>query len=380
MLIKSIRGFSLSIPFKAAFKHASAIRSSTLSVWVEASTEGGICGFGEGCPRAYVTTENLTTAHRFFVENTDGWLHSIHDVETLRDWCLNKSEAIDKNPSAWCAAELAFLDLIGKCTDKAVDELLGLSPLNGRYLYSAVLGDDSADAFERQLNRYMQVGFENFKIKLSGDHERDLEKVRILENLNVSPGKVRADANNLWQDAESAIRFLDALKFSFYGIEEPLRSCDYQGMLKIAEALNTNIILDESFTRIDQLDRIVDSPDRWIINVRVSKLGGLLRSLNIIERARRQGFRMIIGAHVGETSILTRAALSIANNSRDILLAQEGAFGTHLLENDVAEPPLMFGERGVLDLSKSPQRAGLGLSIQHPGPFVQVLNASIEGS
>ena len=34
-----------------------------------------------------------------------------------------------------------------------------------------------------------------------------------------------------------------------------------------------------------------------------------------------------------------------------MLVAQEGAFGTFLLEHDVCDPPLMFGAGGVLDAS-----------------------------
>jgi len=55
---------------------------------------------------------------------------------------------------------------------------------------------------------------------------------------------------------------------------------------------------------------------------------------------------------VGETSILTRAALTIANSYRDIVIAQEGAFGTHLLEKDICEPSIMFGAGGILQASK----------------------------
>ncbi len=57
---------------------------------------------------------------------------------------------------------------------------------------------------------------------------------------------------------------------------------------------------------------------------------------------------MIVGAQVGETSILTRAALTLASGYRTSLIAQEGAFGTHLLERDVIDPPLMFGVGGKL--------------------------------
>ena len=104
--------------------------------------------------------------------------------------------------------------------------------------------------------------------------------------------------------------------------------------------------------------------DRWIVNVRVSKMGGLLRSLGLVAEARRHGMRVIVGAHVGETSLLSRAGLTVASSARDILVGQEGAFGTHLLARDVIARPIMFGKAGVLDvadLKLGP--GGLGLEV-----------------
>ena len=123
-----------------------------------------------------------------------------------------------------------------------------------------------------------------------------------------------------------------------------------------------SIILDESLLRADQLTSFADSPTRWIVNLRISKMGGLIRSLELLELVRRSQLGMIIGAHVGETSLLTRAALTIANANRDLLVAQEGAFGTHLLEHDVIDPPIMFGAGGTLDASQLPVGTGFGVS------------------
>jgi hypothetical protein len=95
-------------------------------------------------------------------------------------------------------------------------------------------------------------------------------------------------------------------------------------------------------------------------------MGGLLRSLDFLREARRQGLRVIVGAHVGETSLLTRAALTVASAAGEALVAQEGAFGTHLLEHDVVERPLMFGAGGILDASAAAIGAapGWGLAIR----------------
>jgi hypothetical protein len=84
----------------------------------------------------------------------------------------------------------------------------------------------------------------------------------------------------------------------------------------------------------------------------------------VLEAARARGIGVIVGAQVGETSLLTRAALTVAYAAGDTLVAQEGAFGTLLLERDVCDPPLMFGAGGVLNASAYPmlEKPGLGVT------------------
>jgi L-alanine-DL-glutamate epimerase-like enolase superfamily enzyme len=350
-----------------AFRHASAERSATQSLWVEAQDKDGTTGFGEGCPREYVTSESLASTQAFVRRHVADWLAEIRDADTLAKWTARHHAEIDANPAAWTAVEIALLDLIGKCEQKSVEALLGLPEVSGHFRYSAVLGDAAAPQFAAQLAHYRKAGFTEFKIKLSGEHERDLAKVRTLAAAGIPPSSVRADANNLWSDAAFAVCALQAPEFPFFALEEPLRAGDYRGMDHLASALGTRIILDESLLRSGQLDALASSPERWIVNLRVSKMGGVLRSLELVRELRRRGVGLIIGAHVGETSLLTRAALTIAHNARDILLAQEGAFGTHLLTRDVVDPPLMFGSGGVLDMTKlSPTSAGFGLAINSP--------------
>jgi L-alanine-DL-glutamate epimerase-like enolase superfamily enzyme len=216
-----------------------------------------------------------------------------------------------------------------------------------------------------------------FKIKLSGEFLRDMEKLRVLTRAGVSPQAVRADANNLWSDWKNALHHLAALDYGFFAVEEPLRRGDYAGMRRLALALDARIVLDESLKRVDQLGNLDGSDVHWIANVRVSKMGGLLRSLELIEAVRRRGLSVIVGAHVGETSVLTRAAMTVAAQASDILLGQEGAFGTHLLSSDLVEPPIMFGKCGVLDVAPSclGSRPGFGLSVIQPVPHLRSADA-----
>jgi L-Ala-D/L-Glu epimerase len=270
---------------------------------------------------------------------------------------------IDLNPAAWCAVELALLELFAKNRGVTIEALLGLPALAGSFRYTAVIGDAPAAEFQGQLERYLAAGFSDFKIKLSGDSQRDREKTHVLCGSGVTGAAVRADANNLWPGADAAIAALEALDFEFNALEEPLCAGDYAGLARVARALDTRIILDESVARAGQLDALEHAPGRWIVNLRVSKMGGLLRSLDLVNDLRRRQHGLIVGAHVGETSVLTRAALSVANAGRDALTAQEGAFGTHLLQRDVAEPPLAFGAGGVLKPDRIGSRAGWGLDM-----------------
>ena len=363
-MIESIAARSLEIPFKTAFSHASASRDTTHSLWVEARTQDGATGYGEGCPRDYVTGETLEGALAFVLSFTQVWVKEIRDVESLAAWTRTHRTEIDANPAAWCAVELALLDAFSKQTGKTIEALLGLPAIGGKFRYTAVLGDSAAKRFEAEISRYRQAGFRDFKIKLSGNHRRDLDKVALLKAAGIAPDAVRADANNLWADAGDAIQFLGSLDYAFGAIEEPLRAGDQAGMSKIAVQTGCSIILDESLLRADQLSLFSDAPMRWIVNLRISKMGGLIRSLELLELVRRAGLRVIVGAHVGETSLLTRAALTIANSARDILVAQEGAFGTHLLEHDIVDPPIMFGAGGILEASQLPVGPGFGLTPQ----------------
>ena len=125
------------------------------------------------------------------------------------------------------------------------------------------------------------------------------------------------------------------------------------------------IILDESLLRREQLDAL-DDPSRWIINLRVSKMGGLVRTLAAAATAQERGIGVIIGCQVGETSILTRAGLAAMHAVGKRLTASEGAFGTHLLRRDLTTPSVMFGAGGVLDPDHVPlaRSDGLGLAIR----------------
>ncbi|MBK8570385.1 MAG: hypothetical protein IPN81_10745 [Nitrosomonadales bacterium] len=93
---------------------------------------------------------------------------------------MKQEQVIDKDPAAWCAIELALLDLLGKSEGLSLESLLALPPMPPILQYSAVLGNNDLAIFSKQVLKYVSVGFRDFKIKLSGDLEIDLRKIACL--------------------------------------------------------------------------------------------------------------------------------------------------------------------------------------------------------
>lgn len=337
--------------FRVAVRHASAVRDATENIIVRVRTASGAVGVGEGCPRRYVTGETVESARTFLRGAAPEAAASAETVDGLRAWMMDRRESIDANPAAFCALELAVLDALARHQRVPVERLLGCPELNGTFRYTAVIGDSGRWVYALLLQRYLSRGIRDFKLKLSGDLSRDRAKLGRLRRRG-SAVRVRVDANNLWSDADQCIEHLRALDHRFMAIEEPLTANDLDGFARIAAALGTRIVIDESGLRAEQLDHLPDPADRWILNCRVSKMGGLLRSLAIVEAAGALGMGVIVGAHVGETSILSRAALTVAAHAGKALRAQEGAFGSKLLRRDLVSPVLMFGRRAELDIAR----------------------------
>ncbi len=366
MQIDELRISRLEIPFKLKFRHASAERARMESVWVEARGNDS-SGIGEGCPRRYVTGETLASAEEFCRGVRGAVIREIRSLDALRRWQTDRAGEIDANPAAWCALELALLDLLARENRVSVEDLLGVPRLRQRFFYSAVLGDSEFPSFLKMAARYRAFGLKDFKLKLSGKLAADRRKLKTLRRLGIGKERIRVDANNFWKDAREAAEYLAALG-PVSAVEEPLAPGDYDGMRLVAERTGARIVLDESMAQPGQSPHIAADSGRWIVNIRVSKMGGLLRSLDAVEQMRKMSIPIVVGAQAGESSVLTRAALPVAQAAGEALYAQEGAFGTRLLQRDICSRPVMFGFGGALDTRDFgfSGRAGWGLARDAP--------------
>ena len=345
---------SLPIPFRTAFAHASASRTEAENVFVWVTDAEGRAGLGEGCPRRYVTGETLGSAIAFLAQHRDD-LATIEDLEALRAWIAAHGREIDGNPSAFCAAELALLDLFARQAGKPVEGLLETGKVK-ELTVSAVYGASAFFKFEAQALLFQTNGILDAKLKLTGNVGQDRRRVRRL----AEHGDVRLDANNLWPGAAEATPALNVIGDDAWAVEEPIRPRDWAGMKDVQIATGLAIIADQSLVTLADLEAMPEG-DEFVANLRVSKLGGLLRSLGVLAGVVERGQRAIVGAQVGETSILARAGAALAAAAGDALIGYEGAYAPRLLRVDAAAPALTFGPGGAVDLAPFEGQSGWGL-------------------
>ena len=352
----SIEAEPLRLSLKTTIRHAAATRNEGESIWVQAKRNGNT-GYGEGCPRVYVAGDDLDASLTWIKKNFSSGKVNFETLEDLKQWAEGNEKKIDNYPSAWCAIEMAMLDLLSRERGCTVEKLLGLDDgkLCGRY--TAVLGDDKKWKYTTLADKYLIRGISDFKIKLSGNLERDIEKLDILEELSVQHHaksiRIRLDANNLWKDrCDEAIEYTMMLGAGrTFAMEEPVRAKNAEDISKFSTATGLPVILDESICTLDDLSLYRNIAGKFIANIKISKVGGLIRSLKMIEELKKLRWPVIIGCHVGETSLLTRAALVVSGAAGDSLIAHEGAFGDYLVEREPASPMLKFGRHGLLDLN-----------------------------
>jgi L-alanine-DL-glutamate epimerase-like enolase superfamily enzyme/pimeloyl-ACP methyl ester carboxylesterase len=351
-----IEAVPLKLKLKTTFRHATATRYEGESIWVQAKRNKNK-GYGEGCPRVYVAGDDLESSLKWVKENFSIGKVDIDSMDDLKQWVETNGSVIDKYPSAWCAVEMALLDLFSREKDCSVEALLGLDEYKFCGRYTAVLGDDEKWKYTTLLDQYLIRGVTDFKIKLNGSIERDREKLHILEYLciqyHVKDLRIRFDANNLWKDqCDEAIAYIKALGGHVFALEEPVGSRNTLDISRLSVATGLPVILDESLCTLEDLSLFKHIQGKYIANIKISRVGGLTRALRLIEEIRKMGWPMIIGCHTGETSMLTRVALVAAAAAGESLIAQEGAFGDYLMEREPVKPILKFGRDGLLNLSK----------------------------
>jgi L-alanine-DL-glutamate epimerase-like enolase superfamily enzyme len=352
------------IPFKIKFSHATFEREASSTLWVSL-TDQSHEGLGEACPRPYVTGETLESIQKFYADPRILQFANTKTPEDLNQLILQERTWLDKNPSAFCALELAWWDLFGKMNEQSIDKTFAGVSHRQRPPNTMVIGLGTPKKMLKTYLRGLFLGFRDFKIKVSPSSTEEL--IQFLRHPAVAATtfmnpKIRLDANNSFNSFADLQKVLEQISFTIWAIEEPFAVENHAAQTEFLEKSKSLLILDESFITVAGLEKYRMHFTRICLNVRISKLGGLLRTQEALRFAQENNIRWGLGCQVGETSLLARAGLLILHKNSHRPLFWEGAFSDHLLSQDPFTPKIKLGPWGKLSGESKIKGPGLSLT------------------
>jgi muconate cycloisomerase len=270
--------------------------------------------------------------------------------------------------AAACAVELAAADAL---LDEADWLRLrkggeGASNLRRRTLpvrVSGVLGSAKPARTVRQLLKMRLFGLHDFKLKvgLADDVDRaNLSAVGRWIGRALARGTctLRVDANGAWS-AERTPELTAELKTAgVCAVEQPV-FCSAAELVELSRRCELPLIADESLLTLQDAQALLAAGPRVWWNIRLSKNGGLFRSLALANLAAEHGVPFVVGCMVGESGILSaaqRRLLELTPPPRFV----EGNYGRFLLRDDLTRPSLRLGYGGRLKTLRGP---GLGVKV-----------------
>jgi len=206
------------------------------------------------------------------------------------------------------------------------------------------------------LLRYLKAkGYKCFKVKVGTSNS--LSRVRLIRRLagNVD---IRVDANGAW-DVVAALEAIEAMRgLNISCVEQPTPKNDLDAMQEVSDFRREPVMADESLCTVKDALTLAEIRACDMFNIRLSKCGGIFRSMEIMKIAQDHGIGYQIGCHVGESGILSAAAMHLAAIAKGLRYF-EGCYSRLLLKEDIIEEDL------------TPDR-GIGYTLNGPGLGVTV--------
>ncbi len=362
--VRSLTIRVLDIPFVDRFKHSMKDRGASDAMVATVMLDDGTIGYGEGLPRSYVTGETTETVVEQIRSVLAPALHKsdldVHNPlesidQALGGLDLEPNQAVHAHHSARCLLELATLDALLKSQNEGIEKVVPAR--RHQMTYSGVIGGSSLEGVSKRARQMRYFGLQQIKIKVGVDDV--LETVSTVRSIMGDEANLRVDANGAWT-LDQAKHHLTALEpLGVVSCEEPLAPRDWQGLAELRQSVSIPLMADESFVTQDDLEALITHRAIDAVNIRLSKNGGLRPCLEFAAKAQAAGLWYQIGAHVGETAILSSAGRHLAAHL-DQARFIEGSFGTLLLREDLSEQSIMFGKQGLASRLTGP---GLGIDV-----------------
>lgn len=320
------------------------------STIVGVETDSGFIGYGEVCPLGPFYLPAYAKGVRAGLRELGPHLLG-EDPRQLGKLNRTMDAALIGHPYVKSGVDIACWDILGQATGLPVCELLG-----GRYgedvhLYRAI-SQESPEHMAAKVAGYRAEGYRRFQLKVGGDPDVDIARIKAVA-AELQPGdRLVADANTGWVQHE-AIRIAKAVQDVDVYIEQPCRT--YEECLAVRRQIPHPFVLDENIDDLGILLRAKADLAMDVVNLKISKLGGLTK----IKQARDLCVSMGIGMTLEDSwggDIATAAIAHLAHSTPTELLFSTTDFNSYVTVSTADGAPQRVNGRMA-----APRAPGLGV-------------------
>ncbi len=363
MKIRRISAYRVELPLhEGSYKWSGGKSVSVFdSTIVAVETDGGVTGHGEVCPLGPFYLPAYANGARAGIAELGPHLLG-EDPRQLEKLNRRMDAALQGHPYVKSAIDMACWDLLGKASGLPVCTLLG-----GRYgddfvLYRAI-SQEAPEAMAARVAGYRAEGYRRFQLKVGGDPEVDIERIRAVAAELLPGDRLVADANTGWL-MHDALRVVRAVRDVDVYVEQPCRT--YEECLTVRRHCDHPFVLDENVDSVDVLlrghaDRAMD-----VVNIKISKFGGLTRARQARDLCGSLGLAMTIEDSWGG-DVVTAAIAHLAHSTPTELLFTSTDFNSYVTVSTAEGAPQR--RNGRMAAATAP---GLGVS-----PRADVLGAPV---
>ena len=353
MKISKISVYKVDLPLYEGSYNWSGGKSVEIfdSTVVRIETNEGITGHGEVCPLGPVYLPAYAEGARAGIQILAPSLIGENPLE-LGKINRHMDTTLKGHPYVKSAIDMACWDILGQTTGQPVCNLLG-----GRYgddfpLYRAI-SQESPESMAGKVAGYRAEGYRKFQLKVGGDPETDIERIRAV-SAELQRGDVLiADANTGWL-MHQATRVVRAVKDIDVYIEQPCET--FEECYSIRKLTDHPFVLDENIDGLPILLRANSMQAMDVVNIKISKFGGLTKARQARDLCVSLGIAMTIEDSWGG-DIITAAISHLAHSTPKELLFSSTDFNSYVTVSIANGAPQR--KEGKLAASTSP---GLGIT------------------
>lgn len=309
--ISRVRAYQVDLPLREgryAWSGGNAVEVFDATV-VAIDTAGGLTGWGEICPLGPAYLPAYAAGARAGITEVAPHLLGL-DACALGLVNARMDAALRGHPYVKSALDMACWDLLGQVGGLPVATLLGGHDGDDVALYRAISQDTPA-AMAASVRRYRREGYRKFQLKVGGDPDVDIERIHAAADVLSTGDVLVADANTGWTQHQ-ALRVAAGVADVDVYLEQPCAS--YEECLVVRRHTNRPFVLDEVIDGLDMVTRVAADGAADVINLKISKVGGLTKARQIRDLCVSLGIALTIEDTWGG-DIVTAAIAHLAHST-----------------------------------------------------------------